>query len=72
MLDRNKQPFSWDDESEQETMVKELVEPEMTPIPEIPAEMPGVSLERNQPTPAVSGDDKKDNNEEATAAEEIY
>ena len=53
-------------------MVEEWHEPEIAPFPDIPAEMPGVALERTQPMGTTLEEDGRDNNKEATAAEENY
>ena len=67
-LNRNKQPFTWDNKDEEETLMEDEKEPEMAPIQDFSAEMPRMSLERHQLTSAVSEDEKQDDNEEAAAA----
>eukprot|EP00956_Cyclotella_meneghiniana_P042119 scaffold248363_cov77-Cyclotella_meneghiniana.AAC.2 len=51
---RNNEPFDWTDDDEP-LVADNAVEPVITPapFPDIPAEMPGVPLERDMPTPAV-------------------
>ena len=71
-LDRNRLLFDWDDENEEETLVQEMVEPEMAPFLDSPVEMLGVELERDKPMAMVSEESERDDNEEATAAKENY
>ena len=52
---RNNEPFAWtdDDIAERALVEDNAVESEPAPFPDIPAEMPGIPLERDVPTVAV-------------------
>ena len=55
---RNNDRFDWDDDVDGEALVSDnavepVPEPEPAPFPDIPAEMPGITLERDLPTPAI-------------------
>ncbi|KAL7470808.1 hypothetical protein ACHAXS_011072 [Conticribra weissflogii] len=52
--DRHRQPYPWNDEVDNNF---ELTEPEPTEFPTMAAEIPGVEMERDQPTPALEDND---------------
>jgi hypothetical protein len=54
---RNNERFSWDDDLLDEPLIEDNApEPPSAPFPDIPAEMPGIELERDE-TPAVTPDE---------------
>ena len=57
---RNREPFPWNEMVDNET----LIVAEQASFPAMPAEMPGVELERNQPTTAL---ETPENDEQLTA-----
>ena len=50
---RNNEDFAWDDDP---LVSDNAIEPEIAPFPDLPAVLPGIELERDQPTPAVVPD----------------
>jgi hypothetical protein len=55
---RNNERFTWDDDLEDEPLIEDNApEPPAAPFPDIPAEPPGIDLERDE-TPAVAPDDE--------------
>jgi hypothetical protein len=55
---RNNERFGWDDDLEDEPLIEDNApEPPTAPFPDIPAEMPGIALERDE-TPAVTPDEQ--------------